>query len=115
MIVFPSFLHNVYLVIPIKLTVTAKRKRFNRKQINICLRFAYLKYKVQGAMFKSATLDLQQKTIKRIVENYKRFCFIYMQKLRLQSLGKVSLLKPISVDNINNQPHHKLQINNEQL
>lgn len=38
-----------------------------------------------------------------------------MQLLRLQSLEGVSLLEPISLDNNNNQCHHELQTDNEQL
>ena len=92
-----------------------KGTRLNRKQIGISPRFAYTKYKVQGAMFKSAILDLQQKTIKRTVESHKQFYSIYMQLLKLQSLERVSFLKPISLDDINNQPHHEFQTDNEQL
>ncbi len=66
-------------------------------------------------MFKSATLDLQCKTIKKTAESHKRFCSIYMQQSRVQSLEEVSLLEPISLDDFNNQPHHELQTDDEQL
>lgn len=55
---FLNLLCNVYLVFPVKLSAMAKEATFNRKQIRITLRFAYTKYKVQRAMFKSVTLDL---------------------------------------------------------
>lgn len=61
----------------------AKEIKFKKKQIGITPRFAYIKYKVQGAMFKSKTLGLQQKIVNRIAEIFKRFCSIYMQLLRL--------------------------------
>ena len=50
----------------VKLTIIAKETRLNKKQVGISLGFAYTKYKVQAAMFKSATLDLQQKSIKKL-------------------------------------------------
>ncbi len=75
---FPNLPHNVYPVFPVKSTVTAKGTRLNRKEIGISPGFAYTEYKVQGATFKSATLNLQYKTIKRTAESHKRFCSIYM-------------------------------------
>ncbi len=89
--------------------------RLNRKQIGISLGFAYTEYKVQGAIFKSATLDLQLKTIKKIVESHKLFCSIYVQLSKILSLEGISLLEPISFDDINNQPHHELQTEDERL
>lgn len=58
---FRSFPRNVYLVFPVKSTVMVKETRLNKKWIEIYPEFAYTKYKVQGAMFKFAILDLQQK------------------------------------------------------
>ena len=115
MVLFPSFLHNVYPVFFVKSTVTAKKTRLNRKQVDISLRFAYTKYKVQEAIFKSVIFNLQQKLIKRTVESHKQFCSIYMQLSRLQSLEEISLLEPISLDNINNLSYHELQTDNKQL
>ena len=41
MVFFPNHPHNVFLVFPIvKLTVTAKKRRLNKKQVNISLKFA---------------------------------------------------------------------------
>ncbi len=115
MVLFPNLPHNIYPIFPVKSTVTAKRTRLNRKQIGISPGFAYTEYKVQGAMFKSATLDLRRKTIKKTTESHKRFCSIYVQLSRVQSLEGVSLLEPISLDDINDQPHHELQTEDERL
>ncbi len=112
---FPNLPRNIYPVFPLKSTVKAKRTRLNRKQIRISPGFASTEYKVQGATFKSATLDLQCKTIKKTAECHKRFCSIYVQISRVQSLERVSLLEPISLDDINNQSHYKLQTDGEQL
>ena len=93
----------------------AKKTRLNRKQVDISHKFVYIKYKVQRAMFKSATLNLRQKLIKKTAKNPKRFSSIYVQLSRLQNLEKVSFLEPISIDNINNLPYHEFQIDNERL
>ncbi len=115
MVPFPNLPRNVYLIFPVKSTVTAKEIRLNKKQIGISPGFAYTEYKVQGAMFKSATLDLQCKTIKKTTKSHKRFCSIYVQLSRVQSLEGISLLEPISLDDIKNKPHHELQTDNERL
>lgn len=59
-------------------------------------------------MLKSITINLLRKTMKETVERHKQYCSINIQLSRLQSLGGVSLLEPISFDNINNQTHHDL-------
>ena len=53
--------------------------------------------------------------IKRTAESHKRFCSIYVQLSRLQSLEGILLLELILLDNINNQLHHELQMDNERL
>lgn len=68
---FSNLPRNVYLVFSVKLTIMTKETKLSRKQIRISLGFVYTKYKVEKATFKSATLDLQRKTIKRTVENHK--------------------------------------------
>lgn len=115
MITFPGLPPNVYPVFPVKSTVTAKNSRLNRKQIRITPGFAYIEYKVQGATFKSAVLDLRRRSKKKIGENHKRFCSTYVQLSRLQSLEGISLLQPIELDDINNQPHHGLQAEDNRL
>ncbi len=79
----PNLPRNVYPVFLMKSTVTAKGIRLNKKQIGISLGFDYTEYKVQGAMFKSATLDLQYKTIKKTAKSEKRFCSISAQLSRV--------------------------------
>ncbi len=112
---FLNIPRNIYPIFPVKSTVTAKGRKLNRKQIGISPGLAYTEYKVQGAMFKSATLDLRRKTIKKTAESHKRFCSIYVQLSRVQSLEGVSLLELISLEDINNHPHHELQTEDEQL
>ena len=115
MVPFPNLLLNVYPVFPIKSAIIAKKTRFNRKQIRITSGFAYNKYKVQGATFKSLTFDLWHKLIKKSTKSHRRFCFIYVQLFRLQSLEKVLLLKPLFLNNIINQPYHEIQAEDDLL
>ncbi len=115
MVSFPSLSRNIYSVFPVKSTIMAKEIRLNGKQVRISPRFAYTEYKVHGAIFKSATLDLRQKSIKRTIEYHKRFCSIYVQQSRLQNLEGVLFIEPISLDDMNSQPCYKLQIDDEQL
>ncbi len=67
MVPFLNLSRNVYPVFPMKSTVIAKETRLNRKQIGISPGFAYTEYKVQGATFKSLTVDLRRKTIKKLL------------------------------------------------
>lgn len=64
--------------------------------------FAYTKYKVSSATFKSAILILRQKLKNLIIENLKQFCLTYVQLLRLQSLERLFILEPIILTDINN-------------
>lgn len=52
-----------------KLTITTKEIRLNKKQVGISFGCAYTKYKVQKSMFKFTRLDLQQKLIKKTVKS----------------------------------------------
>lgn len=94
MISFLNFLLNVYLVFLVKLVIISKNTSFNRRQIGNTLGFVYIKYKIQGALFKFTVFDLQQNP-KRSIENHKQFYLIYVQLFRLQSLKDVSFLKLI--------------------
>lgn len=56
-----------------------------------------------------------KKIVKKIAETHKQFWFTNMQLLRFQSPEKILILELILLDNVNNQPHYELQIENEQL
>ncbi len=69
--------------------------------------FAKTDYKVQGAAFISAIIDL--KWLDKVVRNtYKRFCSIYIKLSPLHCLASLGLLKLIDMSNIANQPHPSL-------
>lgn len=90
---FSRLISNMYSGFPIKSVVTVKKTSVNRYQIRLTLGFAFIEYKVQSATFEFIVLDLQQKSRKRKRENYKQFCFTYVQFFQLQILQGVFLLK----------------------
>lgn len=98
----------MYPVFPVRSVVTAKKTSVNKRQIGLTPGFAFTEYKVQGATFKSAVLDLRQKN-KRRRKNHKRFCSTYVQLSRLRTLQGVFLLEKIDLDNIDNKSHAELR------
>ena len=88
--------------------MTAKKTSVNRRQIGLTPGFAFTEYKVQGATFESAVLDLRRKN-KRRGESHKRFCSTYVQLSRLRTLQGVFLLEKIDLDDIDNKPHAELR------
>lgn len=78
MVFFSSFLPNIYLVFSIKSTVIVKKIKLNKKQIEITLKFVYIKYKAQKAMFQSVVLDLQCKINNKSIKYHKQFCSTYV-------------------------------------
>ena len=77
-------------------------------QLSITLGFALTEYKVQGATFDSAVVDLKCQSRGEIV-THKRFCSTYVQLSRLCSFAGLGLFQPIDITDINNQPHPQLQ------
>lgn len=79
-----------------------------RKQVPLTPGFAVTDYKVQGATFKEAILDLRRGRSSE-VKSHRRFCSTYVQLSRLQSLDGVRLLERIKLNDIDNKPHSELQ------
>lgn len=76
---------------------------------------AVTNYKVQGATFQTAVLDLRKGSKKDGRILHKRFCSTYVQLSRLQSFKSVHLLEKIGLEDINNKPHPKLEEATEKL
>ena len=112
---FPGLPSNVYLVFPVRSVVTAKKTSVNRHQIGLTPGFAFTEYKVQGATFESAVLDLRRKSKKKGKESHKRFCSTYVQLSRLRTLQGVFLLEKINLDDIDNKPYPALQAEDDRL
>ena len=71
--------------------------------------FAVTDYKVQGATFQTAVLDLRRGSKSDGMVLHKRFCSTYVQLSCLQSLQGVHLLEKIELEDINNKPHPRLE------
>ncbi len=104
---FPDLPTNVFPLFPVKSTVSLQGISINRMQIPLTPAFAVTDYKVQGATFKTAILDLQRSQFANNV-SHKAFCSTYVQLSCLQSLEGVQLLQTISLKDINNQPNPRL-------
>lgn len=101
---FPTLPANVYPVFPERSTVALSAGSISRLQIPITLGFALTDYKVQGATFTSAVVDLKRQTKSSASGQHKRFCSTYVQLSRLRSFDGLGLLQPIDMSDINNQP-----------
>lgn len=101
---------DVFPVFPTQSTLTFDDNiKIQRKQIPLTPAFAMTEYKVQGASFKTAVLDLHWPDgTERGDEadwRHKRFFSVYVQLSRLETLDGVHLLQPIQFADIDNKPH----------
>ncbi len=111
---FPTLPSNVYPVFSERSPVLFRTGSISRLQIPITLAFARTDYKVQGATFTSAIVDLKRPD--RVVGNtHKRFCSTYVQLSHLRSFAGLGLLQPIDMSDIANQPHPSLALEDARL
>ena len=104
---------DVFPLMPTESTMTFNgNMKIKTRQLPLAPAFALTEYKVQGATFKKAVLDLRRpakhKTQRKEDWNHQRFCSVYVQLSRLQTLEGVQLLQPIEFSDINNRPHPAL-------
>lgn len=103
---------NVFSVFPPKSTLTIRGISVTRLQIPMTPRFAVTDYKVQGATFRTVILDLHRHSKCKDKSSYKRFYSTYVELSHLQTLDRVRLLQPITLNDIRSKPHLKLQDEN---
>ena len=78
--------------------------------------FALTEYKVQGATYKNAVLDLHQKSKPRGEDaSHKCYCSFYVQLSRLESLKGLTLLEPLTLADITFKMHRKLREEDNRL
>ncbi len=97
-----------------KSTVSLQAVSINKRQISLTPAFAITEYKVQGATFKTAILELQCKN-SITGGSHKAFCSTYVQLSCLQSLDSVQLLQTFSLKGIDNKPNLCLQQSTAEL
>lgn len=71
--------------------------------------FVVTDYKVQGATFRTAVLDLHRKSNSGSGGLHKKFCSTHVQLSHLQTLNGVQLLQSIMLEDIESKPDPKLQ------
>ena len=81
---FSTLPPNVYLVFPDRSSIKLAQGSISRLQLPITLGFALSDYKVQGATFESAVVDLKRQSKVFAAAGHKRFCSTYVQLSRLQ-------------------------------
>lgn len=102
-------------VFPIERSITVKGYSIRRKQVPICPGFSLTDYKVQGSTLKTAVLDLKDDPTARGQTEHKKFCSMYVQLSRLQSLDRLYLLQAIDMKDLRFRPHEGLLAEMERL
>jgi hypothetical protein len=72
-------------------------------------------YKVQGFTLTTAVLDLKDDPTSKGKDHHKKYCFIYVQLLRLWSLAGLYLLQKINMEDLRFQPDQQLLKEMERL
>lgn len=113
---FDNVPEGIFPVFPSKSTLSLDNMKISRTQIPLTPGFALTMYKVQGATFQNAVLDLHRKNeaIGRF-EKHRRFCSMYVQLSRLQTLDGVQLLEPVDFVDISYKPHPALEKETKRL
>jgi len=86
-----------------------------RKQVPVCPAFSLTDYKVQALTLKIAVLDLKDDSTAKGQNEHKKFCSLYVQLSRLQSLNGLYLLQKIEMKDLQFRPHDGLLVEMERL
>jgi len=87
-----------------------------RHQAPITPAWAITDYKVQGTTYDAVTLDLHRKsTSSKDGPSHKRYCSVYVQLTRVRSLQDLSLLQPITLNDVNAKPDKRLIVEDQRI
>lgn len=103
-----SLQDNVLPIFPLEASITVKGFSVRRRQVPICPAFCLTDYKVQGATFDSAIVDLKHDRRNRHQDSYRRYCSTYVQLSRLRSFAGLHLLQPIDLSDLQHNPDPQL-------
>jgi hypothetical protein len=81
----------------------------------MCPAFCLTDYKVQGSTLKAAVLDLKDNSTAKGQNEHKKFCSMYVQLSRIQSLNGLHLLQKIDMKDLRFRPHEGLLDEMERL
>jgi hypothetical protein len=70
--------------------------------------FSLTDYKIQGSTLTTAVLDLKDDPATKRQDHHKKYCSIYVQLSRLQSLNGLYLLQKIDMDDLQFCPDSRL-------
>jgi len=81
----------------------------------MCPAFSLTDYKVQGSTLKIAVLDLKDDPTAKGQSEHKKFCSMYVQLSRTQSLAGLHLLQKLDMKDLQFRPHDGLLAEMERL
>ena len=102
-------------VFPLERSITIKGYSVRRKQVPMCPAFSLTDYKIQGSTLTTAVLDLKDNPSTKGQDHHKKYCSIYVQLSRLQSLNGLYLLQRIDMDDLRFCPDSRLLSEMERL
>jgi hypothetical protein len=87
-----------------------------RHQVPITPAWAITEYKAQGSTYDSIVVDLhRQNANTRDGSSHQRNCSIYVQLSRTRSLQGLSLLEPVTLNDLNSKPNDLLLIEDRRI
>src|SRR6266496_5058746 len=113
--VFEDLEAKVIPIFPIERSITIKGYSVRRKQVPMCPAFSLTDYKIQGSTLTTAVLDLKDNPSTKGQDHHKKYCSIYVQLSRLQSLNGLYLLQRIDMDDLRFCPDSRLLSEMERL
>ena len=102
-------------VFPLEKSIILKGYSIRRKQAPMCPAFSLTDYKVQGSTLTKAVLDLIDNPTRKGQDRHKKFCSMYVQLSRLQSLEGLYLLQKIQMSDLQFSPDSRLLTEMERL
>jgi hypothetical protein len=106
---------SVMPVFPLEKSITLKGYSVRRRQVPMCPAFSLTDYKIQGSTLPTAILDLKDDPASKARDPHKKYCSIYVQLSRLQSLDGLHLLQKIEMRDLQFSPDHRLLAEMERL
>jgi hypothetical protein len=113
---FPGLEQNVFPIFACNSSLSVQNMSISRSQIPITPAWAITDYKIQGSTCEAVTLDLhRQCNSSNRASSHRRYCSIYVQLSRVRSLQGLSLLQPITIDDLNCKPDSLLRVEDERI
>jgi hypothetical protein len=113
---FPELVPDIIPIFPSTGIVTIQNMSVIRSQIPITPAWAMTDYKIQGSTCDAVTLDLHRQNSDFLGEPSQTvYCSIYVQLTRVETLDRLFLLRPVTLNDLNCKPHKLLQLEDERI